>query len=539
IRQLGDVMGGGARTVTTDDEGNFRFDHLAPRFYLLSVSEAPGYVSAESLSAEDGTATYYRVGEHVTINLVKGGVITGRVTDAGGEPLIGVEVKAIIKRDADGHPLGLRPTRPVHYTFTDDRGVYRLYGLQTGRYVVVANQPTAYAGFSSWNEENAPVYHPSSTTETATEIVVTSGGEVTGADILVLGTRGHAISGKIIGPESGSGSISFGGSVTLLNAATGAILDAATQRTDDYRSQYVLSGVPDGEYLVIATRGGYKTSPGFMSQSRGITVRGSDLAGVDLKLAPLSSVTGKITLPTVAGACEGARKPALEELVPFVLPERQEQAIENLRPLFSSGYSLADEQGEFTIHNLIPSRYRLGVKLPDESLYLASMMTMAAAAPPGSGAARPAPAAGVDVGRAGILLRPGDRLSGLVVALARGAAGIRGRIVAASEGASLPSRMRVYLVPGEAALADDPLRYAETIASGDGRFAFSNLAPGQYRLIARPVPSEEPIDRPVPQLSWNAEERAQLRREAEAATAVVELKPCQRLTDYVLRAAQR
>jgi hypothetical protein len=54
-------------------------------------------------------------------------------------------------------------------------------------------------------------------------------------------------------------------------------------------------------------------------------------------------------------------------------------------------------------------------------------------------------------------------------------------------------------------------------------------------LLARPIPDSEPNDKPARPAAWDAAERAKLRREAEAAKVVIELKPCQRLSDYVLR----
>jgi Carboxypeptidase regulatory-like domain len=76
---------------------------------------------------------YYRVGDNVTITMIKGGVITGRVTNATGEPLIGVRVNAVMTRGAEGNTARRAAARP---RFTDDRGFYRLYGLPPGTYVV-------------------------------------------------------------------------------------------------------------------------------------------------------------------------------------------------------------------------------------------------------------------------------------------------------------------------------------------------------------------------------------------------------------------
>ncbi|HEX2269504.1 MAG TPA: carboxypeptidase-like regulatory domain-containing protein, partial [Pyrinomonadaceae bacterium] len=65
-------------TTTSDAEGNFRFTGLEPALYTIS-GYSPAYVF---LSHEaSGDPTYYRVGDSVRLELVKGGVLTGTVTN--------------------------------------------------------------------------------------------------------------------------------------------------------------------------------------------------------------------------------------------------------------------------------------------------------------------------------------------------------------------------------------------------------------------------------------------------------------------------
>src|SRR5262245_15192718 len=62
------------------------------------------------------------------------GVITGRVTTLKGEPMVGVKVTALMVKNLNGDPdlrqFGARPR------YADDHGVYRIYGLRPGIYVV-------------------------------------------------------------------------------------------------------------------------------------------------------------------------------------------------------------------------------------------------------------------------------------------------------------------------------------------------------------------------------------------------------------------
>jgi hypothetical protein len=54
-------------------------------------------------------------------------------------------------------------------------------------------------------------------------------------------------------------------------------------------------------------------------------------------------------------------------------------------------------------------------------------------------------------------------------------------------------------------------------------------------LLARAIPDTELGDKPAKPVAWDALERAKLRKEAEAANSVVELKTCQRIRDFSLR----
>jgi len=68
----------------------------------------------------------------------------------------------------------------------------------------------------------------------------------------------------------------------------------------------------------------------------------------------------------------------------------------------------------------------------------------------------------------------------------------------------------------------------------NGVFEFKNIAPGKYRLLHRAA-RNEPSDRPSAPVAWDAVERAKLRKEAEAMKVEVELKPCQRISDQVVK----
>jgi hypothetical protein len=101
-----------------------------------------------------------------------------------------------------------------------------------------------------------------------------------------------------------------------------------------------------------------------------------------------------------------------------------------------------------------------------------------------------------------------------------------------TENKPLQSRMRDHLIPDS---HDKVLRYAETQVRSDGSFELGNLAPGKYRIVVRPVPDDEFYNRPALPTAWDAAERSKLRKDAEAGKIEIELKPCSRSSDLVIR----
>ena len=90
----------GTRTTATDENGKFRFIDLDQNEYTITVADSGGYVRTPPSEAERQRPRYYRVGDEVTVTVTRGGVITGRVTTANGEPVIAVAVAAVRVRDA-------------------------------------------------------------------------------------------------------------------------------------------------------------------------------------------------------------------------------------------------------------------------------------------------------------------------------------------------------------------------------------------------------------------------------------------------------
>ena len=510
------------RNMNTDEEGKFRADDL-PRGVYSVVTRTRGYVFAPDPNEQD----YYRPGDSVTLRVKKGGVITGTVTDMSGEPVVGIRVSAVLHRDAEGRS---GPERGAGIpTYTDDRGIYRLFGLSPGFYLVAAGAKLPGFPMASGFDDAAPTFYPSSTRDTGTEVAVQSNDESTGINIRYRGDRGYAVSGFVLGIEDPRG----GAEVRLVRASTGAIEGLTNTQARGKEYPFAFYGVPEGDYYVIAQRYSNATDDGARSRPIPLKVKNQPVAGVELTLNSLSSVSGRLIIEATGAndkstRCETTQTPSVEEALIGTRRDQEEDATAVLLMSLPTGtFGAPNDKGEFILQRIEAGHYRIETKKLDDAWYIRAIILED----------KRRGGSGVDAGRNGFSVKAGQRVSGLTVTLAEGAASLRGRVVPEKEGAALPERLRVHLIPAETELADNTLRFAETAVQSDGTFTVKNLAPGRYRLATTQASVDEAGERSPRPIAWKSSSRASLRRDGEASNITLELKPCQRITDYKLRYA--
>lgn len=132
-------LGAGARASMTDDEGRYVFTLLPAGRYTLNATKA-GFVAiayGAKAPGRAGTPIQLTDGQKLEarpITLPKGGVVTGVVLDEHGEPAPGTPVRTMRQVMRTGE----KRLESAGTDTTDDRGQYRIYGLQPGQYVVYA-----------------------------------------------------------------------------------------------------------------------------------------------------------------------------------------------------------------------------------------------------------------------------------------------------------------------------------------------------------------------------------------------------------------
>ena len=247
------------RSVRTDQQGAFAFTDLPPGRYRVSASPTqyspqylPASYGAKRATNDSGQPIDLGSGEvfdKATITLFKGAVITGRVTDEGGEPLARVQVYGLWFQ-----PGSSRAQRTGGNSATDDLGQYRLYGLQAGEYLVVAEAPNM-----QFVPPNAPpereedrdgfltTYYPGVADEAAGQRVRTAyGRETAGIEIRLAQGRLYRISGIISDSQGSPASRVNGSMMRRTNSGTSGMGFS----TDD-QGRFQVRNLQPGNYRLV------------------------------------------------------------------------------------------------------------------------------------------------------------------------------------------------------------------------------------------------------------------------------------------------
>ena len=336
--------------AVTDDRGQFTFTSLPADRYTVEATKG-GYLPwryGSKRPGGSGTPIVVTDGQRVAIamTLIKGSVLTGTVRDEQGVPLPDVTVTALRyavsastgeraldapASDPASRSRTTRPTRGRAPRVTDDRGVYRIFGLAAGRIRRVGIRaaadgqsdgehryspgeprgraarpatpariravgdgqfPSRAPGPADRSRVNyAPVYHPAAIAfADATTITLGQSEERSGVDVLVRLVPTAMISGTV---SRSDGTPASGAQVSIMDtapSATGAM--RVTRSSDD--GTFAIAGINPGRYVV---RG--DLFPEGFSGVVDVDVAGRDVS-TSIVLAPGVTVSGRLVFDGVS-----------------------------------------------------------------------------------------------------------------------------------------------------------------------------------------------------------------------------------------------
>jgi hypothetical protein len=238
---------------TTDSEGNYRISGIAAGSYTI-YPMAPAYVFWDGSSRGQAKSLLLSDGEDVQgidFSVERGGVITGKVTDADGRPVM-EERLTLVPTDPNLQNQQMN-SFGVNGAQTDDRGVYRIYGLVPGQYKIFVgrDQNGYYQGGGAARVAYKKTFFPSVTELAEAKVLeVTEGSELTNIDITVgQSLPGFNVSGRVVDRTTGKAisGLRFGLRRVINNDYTGMNSTAPSNSQGEFR----LENVAPGKYEIL------------------------------------------------------------------------------------------------------------------------------------------------------------------------------------------------------------------------------------------------------------------------------------------------
>jgi hypothetical protein len=452
--------------MLTDSEGRFSVSNVVPGPHTLHASKT-GYAPAETPLA-DG----------LEVRLARGGIITGRVLDAFGEPVPLMSVVAELVVRASGRT----EFRRYAAVDTDDAGAYRLFDLPEAEFIVGLGGPRVMIGNTLGTPAPSAPRPPlrffprAASSLLAQRIPVHAGEAVDGINFtsdagpVFAGVFSHAgqthtargatIRGHVVRPDG----LPIRSARVLLSSAERLFSPYATITDGD--GTYEFGDLRAGEYRIAATDTSFRTvefgQRGTDSHGDAVAVvAGGSVDDVDISISRGSAISGRIV--DEYGEPIGNAN---------VRVERIGWSRGRARLLSVTGIASrqTDDLGRFRIFGLLPGRYVVSAVVgePVPASETADLPGYLRTYFPGTTVASGAQL--IDVN--GI----SDALNTEFALVHGRGARIRGRVVLAS-GAPFDGSLWLIQSARSGAMPSAPVRVR---ADADGAFEFARLAPGEY-----------------------------------------------------------
>ncbi len=425
-------------TTTADTYGHFLFQDVEPGKFTLHAGgeDYPNQTYREETHDRHWKIITLEPGQHekdIVFKLAPGAVIAGSVYDENGDPVIGANVQAFLMSRRGG----------VGGAGTDDRGEYRVFGLEAGRYLLMAEIRSQN---ESGDDRYLPAFYPGTTDKAqATAIEVHPGDELAAINLIMKNAHGVRVRGRVINlPVSKDRNIAV--QLVSSTAENWYINFNSGVQVEDERGDFEIKGVPPGSYFAVARY--FDRNNKMLVGHTPFEAVNVDLDNVVVALNPSFDLRGR-------ARTEGSAPLDFSGLN-ILLQARETQWA-------GGGRAEIKADGTFVIHNLYDGNYRVYVGGHPEEFYLKS-----ARLGDQDALASEIPLTGTQAG------------SSLEIVLSRNGGTLSGTVLHDSQ--PVPGAL-VTLVP------DPPNRnrqdlFDSKIADEFGRFTLLGLPPGDFKIFA-------------------------------------------------------
>lgn len=433
----------------TDEDGKYHIGGIPPGTFLIALIASALVTSETGQYGQSGRTVVIAEDEtvdEVDFTVVRGGVITGKVTDASGRPVIEEQVNLM--------PADQTNQRGITYPFwTDDRGIYRMYGIPAGRFKVSVGQ--GEDDLSGGRRGRAPyrrTFFPDATDPSKANVVeVAEGVEATNIDITVGQTvHGFSASGRVV-DETGRPvtNMALDLSRTIIRGPDTSRSGGGTGVRSDRQGEFKIENLVPGKYSLSISP---SPDSDLSADPVAFDVFDQDLTGLLIKASAGASISGVVVI-------EGSHdKSAVAKLAQSYLGAyvRDEGSNDS-----SGRHSQIKADGSFQVVGLSGG-------IANFSLGGSRVNSFAIVRVERDGAVQPN----------GIQIQNGEHLTGLRVVVAYGNATIRG--VVKLENGTLPAGGRMYVRVTKPPDQFSNLQSPEV--DSRGHFVMEGLVAGSYEV---------------------------------------------------------
>jgi hypothetical protein len=317
-------------SAITNARGEFRIKNVPGGRYFIGVN-GRGLVSTDSFIIPDESRAmrfdlprlreYFeeveldgRTDKQVVVRVHHGGIITGKVSYADGEPAVQHPV-TVLRRNRNRYSMFLDNANGTQETMlTDDRGIFRVAGLATGEYIVGATPMIEHGELvkdeileaNMIGSSLAMTFYPSTPLPTqAKPIRIEAAEEKSGIDITIPDQEMHIIAGvvRMRGDQKPVADARVGiirkETFETVGRAFWPYSEGMPGVNTDEVGRFRLREVPDGRYLIfVESRSNYgELPPGakrYSAKQQEVEVSGGDINNLSIEVGDDATVSGTL-----------------------------------------------------------------------------------------------------------------------------------------------------------------------------------------------------------------------------------------------------